>query len=253
MLPSGILKNWGDVLSFFSDELKKNKKYAFQTLVNTREILYKNTFYRHLFPYLKEKGILIVEGSKTKPLYRFSRSVESRDLQTFYKEYREKKRKPSWSSEETINVNGSLYRNERITFDSFWSEYPRKKDKRNCIELWNRLSTMEQRDAYCYIEKYKASTPPEYICNPYNYLFKRKWEDNNVINSRKMLEEKREIEPAPVTFTVSYEKSELCKHFDSLTLQRAEAGMYSYEELAAIKYLQDNSFEVKKIVKLDLD
>jgi hypothetical protein len=100
-LPPGVLKDWSDTLSFFREELKKNKNYSFQQLVDSRKILYKNFFYRQVFPYLKKKNILIVTGAGKRPKYEFSRGVESRDLQAFYKEYKEKKSKCSIVSDKT--------------------------------------------------------------------------------------------------------------------------------------------------------
>lgn len=247
LLDSELIKDWQRCIKVLRESPSKTKEEVIREC-NPR---YSDEF-RQMITYLVTRGFIQKEGYGVSTRYTIPTLVENKFIQEWYQDFR--LRYPHLIYHQIYpQLEESTDKTAPITFDSFWDIYGYKKEKKACVALWNKLSEDEKSEAYWYVPEYKASTDKKYILKPYNYLYRRKWEDNNVINSRKMLEDKMEIKPAPVTFTVSYEKSELCKHFDSLTLQRVEAGMYSYEELAAIKYLQDNGFEVKKIIKLELD
>jgi hypothetical protein len=76
----------------------------------------------------------------------------------------------------------------KIDFSVFWNLYDKKKDTKNCIEKWNKLKPLEQKQIIDCLPKYIKETPDKkYRKNPSTFLNQNTWLDyleNDISNER---------------------------------------------------------------------
>jgi hypothetical protein len=66
----------------------------------------------------------------------------------------------------------------KIDFSVFWNLYDKKKDTKNCIEKWNKLKPLEQKQIIDCLPKYIKETPDKkYRKNPSSFLNQNTWLD----------------------------------------------------------------------------
>lgn len=68
--------------------------------------------------------------------------------------------------------------NQRLTFDSFWSAYPRKEAKADAERAWKKLSDKETQDAFTGITRFVQGKEPKFIAYPATYLNGKRWTDH---------------------------------------------------------------------------
>jgi len=66
---------------------------------------------------------------------------------------------------------------EKIPFDKFYSNYPKKVDKQKCSLKWNNLTKSDQLKAIAGIKPFVAGKEKQYIASPTVYLNGKRWED----------------------------------------------------------------------------
>ncbi len=69
-----------------------------------------------------------------------------------------------------------------MSFEQFWSMYPRKVSKGAAMRAWNKLSPMDQNDALNALPNHVKywelkQTEKEYICHPATWLNGWRWHD----------------------------------------------------------------------------
>ena len=68
-----------------------------------------------------------------------------------------------------------------LSFDHFWSNYPRKQDKKRSMKLFDQLSDVDKWNAIQGVKHHASSNPqwrnPAFVPMPSTYLNQRRWED----------------------------------------------------------------------------
>lgn len=65
-----------------------------------------------------------------------------------------------------------------VPFEQFWEVYGKKRDKAECIKVWQSLTDGERLDIMAHIPKYKTYQPEEkFRKDPIRYLKKKSWMD----------------------------------------------------------------------------
>lgn len=67
--------------------------------------------------------------------------------------------------------------NQRLTFDSFWSAYPRKEAKEAAERAWRKLTDKETQEAFTGINRFTEGKEKQFIAHPATYLNGKRWND----------------------------------------------------------------------------
>lgn len=88
------------------------------------------------------------------------------------------------SEQNENNINENINENVTTSFNTFWTNYPRKVGKAKCEQWWNKHAPNSELSDKIIdsVEKYKQSSQwkrdnGEYIPHPYTFLNQRRWED----------------------------------------------------------------------------
>ena len=73
-------------------------------------------------------------------------------------------------------INNTSNKN-KLTFEDFYSKYPKKTDKKKAMQKWNNLSAVKRKDAIAGIDAFVDGKESKYICSPTVYLNGERWED----------------------------------------------------------------------------
>ena len=90
---------------------------------------------------------------------------------------------------EHINTINNTNNKNKLTFEDFYSKYPKKTDKKKAMQKWNNLSAKKRKDAIAGIECFVNGKESKYICSPTVYLNGERWEDEAASDGRSYTDE----------------------------------------------------------------
>ena len=102
------------------------------------------------------------------------------------------------STKKELTKKDSIY-----TFDSFWDDYDKKKERQKCERKWNKVSEKDRELIKEFIPIYKAHQPDEkFRKNPSTFLNNEIWKDDWDSYPPKQEEKKKESDqPLPPYLT----------------------------------------------------